>query len=156
LKNEVEIFYIMKKTILMISLLFTINIVSAQITIDSNQFIDDAQKYVGKKVTIWGSVNYSFADQSGSYNEIKSMTLRTKDNNFENIHSSYYYELSEAEWTKYYCRNLTISSEKVILLIPKKLSLSVPNGTTVLGMKITGIVKSPNIIEIISIKRDQY
>lgn len=146
----------MKKTILMISLLFTINIVSAQITIDSNQFADDAQKYIGKKVTIWGSVNYSFADQSGSYNDKKNMTLRTKDNDFENIHSSFYYELSEAERTKYYCRTLTISSEKVILLISKKLSPSVPNGTTVLGMKITGIVKSPNIIEIISIKRDQY
>lgn len=129
---------------------------SDPIEITLSEFEDNAEKYIGKKVTIAGT-GFLPSIQEGGLDYTDRMTLRSKGDSFEDDYTSLFFSSENQSETgnKYYYRVVNLgpgSGTMVKIRIPKAASSSMPNME--LGdVDITGIVKNATLIEIISIKR---
>jgi hypothetical protein len=140
------------KNIILTSFLFLIVFsVQSQIQVSKTEFSDNAQSYVGKKITVVDSW-YSAVKNNGSYSEIKGLTLRSADATFEDRNSKNYPESGQSNSSQFYYRILEIDGIEVTLRIPKSLSDKMPN-TTSSFVNVTGVVKSTTLIEVTSISR---
>lgn len=119
-------------------------------TVTANQFADSPGDYFNKTIKLV-DVFYSDAGNLGSYSDVRQMTLRSKGDNFEDIYGLTNYSNKDS---KYYCRTIECSGNKVKLLIPKTLSQKMPN-TTSSDVVVTGKVIRYDTIEVISIVRRQ-
>ena len=119
--------------------------------ISESEFADNAGKYINQKITVKGW--FTAAIQPGSYKS--DLTLRMNGDNAENINSVYHYYFTLSDGAKdFYCRRIEIGGNKVVLKIPKENSNQMPRITNGY-IKLTGIVKRYNEIEIIKISRNK-
>ena len=137
------------KIYLILILTFFSKVGISQISIDHSEFEDNADKYIGKKVTVtW--LWYSEYSQKGPLYDGRTLRIFNNGPDFEDIHSLQYYNMTDY---KFYCRTVKgTGNYKITLLIPKSISVNVPNVSDD-RINVTGIVKSANKIEVTAIKR---
>jgi|GEM_PF-6915868 len=137
------------KIFLILILTFLYKVGISQITIDHTDFEDNADKYIGKKVTVtW--LWYGEYSQKGPLYDGRTLRMFNNGPDFEDIHSLQYYNMTDY---KFYCRTVKgTGNYKISLLIPKSISANVPNVSDG-RINVTGIVKSSNKIEVTAITR---
>jgi hypothetical protein len=148
-KKEVKYRNNTKHLLLIILFGLIYNISFSQISIDHTVFEDNADKYIGKKVTVtW--LWYSEYSQKGPLYDGRTLRIFNNGPDFEDIHSLQYYNMTDY---KFYCRTVKgTGNYKITLLIPKSISVNVPNVSED-RINVTGIVKSANKIEVTAITR---
>jgi len=98
------------------------------VEIDEYEFADNSASYIGQNIGVRGW--YSGSSQSGAYSDVRDMTLRSKGDNFEDLHAIMNYSYTATKDDGTYIREAKVGGIEVYLIIPKSLSQSMPNSTS--------------------------
>jgi hypothetical protein len=98
------------------------------VEIDEYEFADNSASYIGQNIGVRGW--YSGSSQPGAYSDVRDMTLRSKGDNFEDLHAIMNYSYTATKDDGTYLRKAEVGGIKVYLIIPKSLSQSMPNSTS--------------------------
>lgn len=153
----------MKKVILFTLIILSFEGINAQakkktsspktLSIDVAEFSDNSDKYINKTIRL-DDIWYSHSGNIGSWSDVADLTLRKKDDTFEDLYGMMNYNNEDSN---YYCRTIYVGGAgglKVKVLIPKSKSQDMPNiksGRII----ITGVLLENDVIQIISISRKQ-
>lgn len=107
------------------------------------QFADNSDNYLGKNIGVPGW--YVSTDQNGSRKDQIDMTLRSKGDDFEHLNAMINYGLTETKVQGVYIREVKIGGNRVYLFIPKSISQSMPNSTTIYVGIIGKLIKKDEI-----------